>query len=197
MVYPVIGAYRLGDKVRIEADGVLREGEIICIGLNGYVVAADSCVFIVNDSQVKWCARTSGDEIKVGDRVKFKSEEEIVEVAGECFRYTANLLADKVATIESVRNGVYGIFDGHIRGLTREMFDKFTEEENKPQDNTLVIPVKVDLDDTYWDVYRAELAAKIAVAYAEKGRYGPNEIGEYAVAIAEEMVEKLQYKSHD
>lgn len=63
MIYPVIGAYELGDKVRIEIDGVLREGEIICIGLNGYVVASDACVYIVNDPQIKWCARTSGKSV--------------------------------------------------------------------------------------------------------------------------------------
>lgn len=69
MMYPVIGAYRLDDKVRIEIDGVLREGKIICIGLNGYVVAADACVFVVNDPQIKWCLRTSGEHEPKEERV--------------------------------------------------------------------------------------------------------------------------------
>ena len=64
------------------------------------------------------------DDVKVGDRIKFKSEEEIVAITGDCYRYTANLLANRVVTIETITNSGYGIFDGHLRGIPREIFDK-------------------------------------------------------------------------
>ncbi len=43
-----------------------------------------------------------------------------------------------------------------------------------------------------WQSYRMELAAKIAVAYAEKGRYEPEEIGAKAVEVANGVVERLK-----
>ncbi len=43
-----------------------------------------------------------------------------------------------------------------------------------------------------WQSYRMELAAKIAVAYAEKGRYEPYEIGAKAVEVANGVVERLK-----
>lgn len=46
-----------------------------------------------------------------------------------------------------------------------------------------------------WQHYRAELASKIAVAYAEKGRYKPSEIGEFAVMVANDVVDNLKKQS--
>lgn len=46
-----------------------------------------------------------------------------------------------------------------------------------------------------WQQYRAELASKIAVAYAEKGRYKPSEIGEFAVMVANDVVDNLKKQS--
>ncbi len=43
-----------------------------------------------------------------------------------------------------------------------------------------------------WQSYRMELAAKLAVAYAEKGRYVPEEIGAKAVEVANGVVEQLK-----
>jgi len=43
-----------------------------------------------------------------------------------------------------------------------------------------------------WQDYRMELAAKIAVAYAEKGSYEPSEIGVRAVEVANWVVERLK-----
>ena len=46
-----------------------------------------------------------------------------------------------------------------------------------------------------WQHYRAELASKIAVAYAEKGRYKPSEIGEFAVMVTNDVVDHLKKQS--
>lgn len=52
-----------------------------------------------------------------------------------------------------------------------------------------------ELVDFDWQQYRAELASKIAVAYAEKGRYKPSEIGEFAVMVANDVVTNLKKQS--
>lgn len=49
-----------------------------------------------------------------------------------------------------------------------------------------------ELVDFDWQQYRTELASKIAVAYAEKGRYKPSEIGEFAVMVANDVVDNLK-----
>ncbi len=54
-----------------------------------------------------------------------------------------------------------------------------------------ITAVKEETDDD-WQSYRMELAAKIAVAYAEKGRYEPEEIGAEAVEVANGVVERLK-----
>lgn len=230
MMYPVIGAYRLGDKVRIEVDGVLREGKIICIGLNGYVVAADACVFVVNDPQIKWCARTSGEdepgeEIKVGDivRVKVNAPKDVWRGAGSkaiCTRYkflpfeVTGIEEDGIETMAyatSLNGFIYIRIPTrylepyysaeHVRRMEedlqreREQHLREHSDKDKPHDNTITIPVKADLDDTYWDAYKAELASKIAVAYAEKGRFAPDEIGGFAVRVANDVVDNLKKQS--
>lgn len=53
-----------------------------------------------------------------------------------------------------------------------------------------ITAVKEDGED--WQSYRMELAAKIAVAYAEKGRYEPEDIGARAVKVANEVVRRLK-----
>lgn len=52
------------------------------------------------------------------------------------------------------------------------------------------------LEEFDWQ-YRAELASKIAVAYAEKGRYAPDEIGGFAVRVANDVVNNLKTQSDD
>jgi len=48
-----------------------------------------------------------------------------------------------------------------------------------------------------WQHYRMELAAKIAVAYAENNRYAPSEIGAKAVEVANDVVDGLNAHNHD
>lgn len=51
-----------------------------------------------------------------------------------------------------------------------------------------------DEDYVDWQDYEMELAHDIAVAYAEKGRYEPREIGGYAVLAARSVVQNLKKK---
>lgn len=65
-------------------------------------------------------------------------------------------------------------------------------EEKEPKHGTITIPIKADIDDACYETLRIDLAAKIAVAYAEKGRYEPEDIGARAVKVANEVVERLK-----
>lgn len=150
MIYPVIGAYELGDKVRIEIDGVLREGEIICIGLNGYVVASDACVYIVNDPQIKWCARTSGKSVTEEKVICYNSDtalglatlnkafelqKKYTELEGEIKR-----LYDVILARQNEWFTIYSPFDNQYLGLiagTLNNFRPLTAEERLQQEAEL------------------------------------------------------------
>lgn len=68
-----------------------------------------------------------------------------------------------------------------------------TEAEKKPNVGSITIPVKVDLDETFWDSYAADLAREIALKVANK--YGdPKEAGEYVVKVVEVVVAGLKRK---
>lgn len=66
-----------------------------------------------------------------------------------------------------------------------------TEAEKKPNVGSIKIPVEVDLTDSYWDAYAADLAKEIAVKAANKYT-DPKETAEYAVKVARSVVEGLK-----
>lgn len=70
-----------------------------------------------------------------------------------------------------------------------------TEAEKKPNIGSIKIPVEVDLTDSYWDAYTADLARDIAVKSMEKS-YGcdPERIADYAVSVAKAVAEGLKGK---
>lgn len=155
MIYPVIGAYKLGDKVRIEIDGVLREGEIICIGLNGYVVASDACVYIVNDPQIKWCARTSGESVTEEKVICYNSDtalglatlnkafelqKKYTELEGEVKRLY-ELVNDAMNGLHPIRLAFDNGFLSSIACMVCNDFRPLTEEERKQRDAEFKIAI--------------------------------------------------------
>lgn len=66
-------------------------------------------------------------------------------------------------------------------------------EVEKPNIGSIKIPVKVDLDDTFWDAYTADLAKEIALKVANKFNT-PLEVAEYAVSVAKTVMEGLKRK---
>lgn len=54
--------------------------------------------------------------------------------------------------------------------------------------------IEVFADGAYWSAYIAQLAHDIAVAYAEKNRYEPTEVGANAVKVAKAVAEGLKRK---
>lgn len=58
---------------------------------------------------------------------------------------------------------------------------------------SITIPVKVDLTDSYWDAYTADLAKEVALKVANKYN-DPKEVAEYAVSVAKAVAEGLKRK---
>lgn len=65
-------------------------------------------------------------------------------------------------------------------------------EAEKPN-HTIAIPVEVDLTDSYWDAYAADLAKEVALKVANKFN-APEQVAEYAVSVAKAVVEGLKRK---
>lgn len=68
-----------------------------------------------------------------------------------------------------------------------------TEAEKKPNVGSIKIPVEVDLTDSYWDAYAADLAKEVALKVANKFN-DPEQAAEYAVKVAKAVVEGLKKK---
>ncbi|MDE6536074.1 MAG: hypothetical protein K2K82_08730 [Muribaculaceae bacterium] len=135
------------------------------------------------------------DEIKVGDRVKFKGKEELETMLGPSFWWSITLLADREAEIVSIPfNNSYRVdICPSLGGIRREFFDKIPKKQ--PNDHTITIPVKADLDDTYWDVYRAELVRDIAVKLADNNTITIPKICDRITDFATRIVDNLKKQS--
>lgn len=141
----------------------------------------------------------STPKYKKGDRVKFKNIYELQKVKDKS--YLLVKLASKEATITAVEdNGFYRVdIDPSIGGINDDMIEckveptEQTEAEKKPNVGSIKIPVEVDLTDSYWDAYAAELAKDIALKVANKYT-DPEEAAEYAVSVAKAVVEGLKRK---
>lgn len=70
-----------------------------------------------------------------------------------------------------------------------------TEAENKPNVGSIKIPVEVDLTDSYWDAYTADLAKEIVLKTVKSASdKRPSVIAEYATDVAKAVVEGLKRK---
>lgn len=74
-----------------------------------------------------------------------------------------------------------------------ELFEPTEQTEAEKPNHTIKIPVEVDLTESFWDTYAAELAKEIAVKVANKFN-DPKEAAEYAVKVAKSVVEGLKRK---
>lgn len=136
-----------------------------------------------------------------GDRVKFKNIYELQKVKDKSFRWMLVLFASKEATITEVEdNGFYRVdIDPSIGGINDDMIECKVEpteqtEAEKPN-HTIKIPVEVDLTDSYWDAYTADLAKEIVLKTVNSASdRRPSVIAEYATDVAKAVVEGLKRK---
>lgn len=140
---------------------------------------------------------------KVGDRVKFKNIYELQKVKDKSFRWMLVMFASKEATITAVEdNGFYRVdIDPSIGGINDDMIKckveptEQTEAEKKPNVGSITIPVEVDLTDSYWDAYAADLAKEIVLKTVNSASdRRPTAIAEYATDVAKAVVEGLKRK---
>lgn len=130
---------------------------------------------------------------RVGDRVKFKSLDELCKVKGQSFRWLLSEFANREVTITAVEdNGFYRVdIDPSVGGIDNAMIECKVEPKAKP--NAGAIPVEADLTDGFWRVYEADLAKEIAVKLAGNVSFcDAKEKAAYAVKCAREIVENLK-----
>lgn len=118
----VIGEFRLGDKVCFKDDcGKLRQGEIVLIGLNGYVVAFDGCVAIKMESELEYSksngikvdAEAKEAKFRKGDKVRYVGD--IQEYKGNVYVIDGDIFFNdyynqwQARSIKSDTSAVWGI----------------------------------------------------------------------------------------
>lgn len=131
--------------------------------------------------------------IKAGDRVRCKNPIRLANSTDDDF-------------IGTVTDAEYGWFRVHMNnGAIFQTYHESdlelvqpteqTEAEKKPNVGSIKIPVEVDLSDSYWDAYIADLAKEIAVKVVNKHMdSNPKEVGKYAAEVAKAVVEGLKRK---
>lgn len=121
---------------------------------------------------------------QVGQKVKSAYANEILTIKERCGRVSH----DNVYKVEEY---AYTWNECELQPCTEPT--EQTEAEKKPNVGSIKIPVEVDLTDSYWDAYTANLAKEIAVKVANKYS-DPKQAAEYAVKVAKAVVEGLKRK---
>lgn len=202
---------KVGDKVRVREDAprmYLRRWDK-AVEYNVYAVDGDAAAITYGYQELviplKYLVKAEDEEkearFKVGDRIKFKNIYELQKVKDKSFRWMLAMFASKEATITAVEdNGFYRVdIDPSIGGINDDMIEckvdptEQTEAEKKSNVGSIKIPVEVDLTDSYWDAYAAELAKEVALKVANKYN-APKEAADYAVSVAKAVVEGLKKK---
>lgn len=199
---------KVGDKVRVRKDAprVYLRDWCKAVEYDVYAVDGDAAAITYGYQElviplkylVKVDAEAKEAKFKKGDRVKFKNIYELQKVKDKSFRWMLAMFASKEATITAVEdNGFYRVdIDPSIGGINDDMIEckvEPTEAEKKPNVGSIKIPVEVDLSDSYWDAYAADLAKELALKVANKFN-DPKEAAEYAVSVAKAVVEGLKRK---
>lgn len=131
--------------------------------------------------------------IKVGDRVCCYNALHLKGSKKEDYMGSVTSITDMGITIQLDKGGLVLVY--HESDLELVQPTEQTEAEKKPNIGSIKIPVEVDLTDSYWEVYTADLAKEIALKVANKHMDGnPEEIGAYAVSVAKAVVENLKKK---
>lgn len=132
------------------------------------------------------------NEIKVGDKVRFN-----YDTTPRIYLIYSNISVGAICIVDDIQDGnsVVKYDDGEqIKTLvipTKYLVKVDAEAEKKPNVGSIKIPVEVDLSDSYWDAYAADLAKEVALKVANKFN-DPKEVAEYAVSVAKAVVEGLK-----
>lgn len=194
-----------GDTVRVSKDApkmYLRGFDHIFTGVKSVVseVEDDNAVIIFNtghiNSQItiptKYLVKVDAEKkepeykYQVGQKVKSAYANEILTIKERCGRVSH----DNVYKVEEY---AYTWNECELQPCTEPT--EQTEAEKKPNIGSITIPVEVDLTESFWDAYTADLAKEVALKVANKKMDNhPEEIGAYAVSVAKAVVEGLKRK---
>lgn len=131
---------------------------------------------------IKIGTEPTAPKIKVGDRVR-------------------NVKSDLCGIALKIEHGIVEVgipYDKERHYWNTDIVELFepteqTEAEKKPNIGSITIPVEVDLTDSYWEAYTADLAKEVALKVANKYN-DPGQAAEYAVSVAKAVVEGLKRK---
>lgn len=192
--------FKVGDVVRIKPDAYkLHQGY-----QNGYAWLPERDNYLGRVASVKeiWCdgsiilsigsnlmwgpidlepyTEPTTPTIKVGDRVR-NIESGLIGVVD-------NIVYRDVAWVYCMDGNRY-----NWKFYELELVQPTEQTEKKPNIGSITIPVEVDLTDSYWDAYTADLAHDIALKVANKFNI-PEQAADYAVSVAKAVVENLKKK---
>lgn len=182
--------YKKGDRVKICSKNAERFG---CVGTilevhdNGTVDVDFNDYYVGGHLYgvdfIEPYTEPTAPKIKVGDRVRSKGyglEAVVLGIDGEFIAVRRD-------------DGIKQEWNISITELVQPT--EPTEAEKKPNIGSIKIPVEVDLTDSYWEAYTADLAKEIAVKITNKKMDNyPEEAADYAVSVAKAVVENLKKK---
>lgn len=190
---------KVGDKVRVREDAprmYLRTMSTKFLGAecevfeiidgNAAIASGRDYIAIPLKYLVKVDAEAKEPKYKyqVGQKVKSAYANEILTIKERCGR----VRHDNVYKVEEY---AYTWNECELQPCTEPT--EQTEAEKKPNVGSIKIPVEVDLTDSYWDAYTADLAKEVALKVANKYN-DPKEVAEYAVKVAKAVAEGLKRK---
>lgn len=202
-----------GDKVRVSKDAPEMyiypdspgDRDCECIvkdtdGDNAYIEPKEFGYFpFTSIIPTKYLVKVDAEaKVKCGDAVlAMKTDQISPSSRAETFRRNVSIVTkikDGIASLLFIDK--YG--ENHHARTAVEFLQKVdsepaehTEAEKKPNIGSIKIPVEVDLTDSYWDAYAADLAKEIALKVAT--RYNnPEETAEYAAKAAKHIVKHLK-----
>lgn len=199
---------KVGDKVRVredvprvylrgwckavEYDVCAVDGDAAAI-THGYREIAIPLKYLIKvDAEAKEPRFKKGDKVRyIGDIQEHKGEMFVID--GDIFfnDYYKQWLASSIKTTPTEVWGICNVPLSDLEPDTKPT--EQTEAEKKPKIGSIKIPVEVDLTDSYWDAYAADLAKEIAVKVANKYN-DPKQLAEYAVSVAKAVAEGLKRK---
>lgn len=195
--------FKCGDRVRIIKQNHPQYGKTatvdtlvrgaypeVLVNLGGNLISFDK-------SDLEPYTKPTAPTIKVGDRVR-NIESGLIGVVdkivygnivwvngvdGKRYHWKSDGL-ELIEPAEQTHQRVTIISEGDIHSL-----------DETPTNNvgSIKIPVEVDLTDSYWDAYAADLAKEVALKVANKYN-DPKQAAEYAVSVAKSVVEGIKRK---
>lgn len=212
-----------GDKVRVREDApnlhplgwdaVLKMNDSVVLEIEGDTVWVKLTIAFVVDNKfpiptkylVKVDAEAKEAKFKVGDVVRIKPTADKLHQGyqnGYAWLPERDEYLGRVASVKeiwcdgsiilSIRNNMLW------EPIDLEPYTEPTEQtvaEKKPNVGSIKIPVEVDLTDSYWDAYAADLAKEIVLKTVNSASdRRPSAIAEYATDVAKAVAEGLKRK---